>query len=78
MDMSSIMSHIPSMILQTAGVSQFKILILVFLSLIGVYVYYQYMHPNIKEGENFKQSVLKLPVLFLGLYLVLLFMLFVL
>lgn len=65
------------MILQTAGVSQFKVLILVVLSLIGIYVYYQYMHPNVKEGEDFKQSLLKLPVLFLGLYLMLLFMLFV-
>ena len=76
MDMS-ILTHIPAMILQTAGVSQFKVLILVVLSLIGIYVYYQYMHPNIKEGEDFKQSLLKLPVLFLGLYLVLLFMLFI-
>ena len=65
------------MILQTAGVSQFKLLILIVLTLIGIYVYYQYMHPNIKEGEDFKQSLLKLPVLFLGLYLVLLFMLFI-
>ena len=72
-----ILTHIPGMILQTAGVSQFKVLILIILSLIGIYVYYQFMHPNIKEGENFKQSLLKLPVLFLGLYLVLLFMLFI-
>lgn len=77
MDMS-ILTHIPSIILQTAGVSQFKVLILVVLSLIGIYVYYQYMHPNSKDGEDYKQSLLKLPVLFLGLYLVLLFMLFIL
>lgn len=75
MDMS-MLTHIPSFILQTAGVSQFKLLILIVLSLIGIFVYYQYMHPNINEGED-KQSLLKLPVLFLGLYLVLLCVLFV-
>jgi hypothetical protein len=73
----SILTHIPSIILQAAGVSQFKVLILIVLSLIGIYVYYQYMHPNSKEGEDSKQSLLKLPVLFLGLYLALLCMLFI-
>lgn len=77
MDISSLMTHIPTMILQTAGVSQFKVFILILLSLMGAYVYYQYMHPNVKEGEDFKQSLLKLPILFLGLYLVLLFLLFI-
>jgi predicted MFS family arabinose efflux permease len=76
MDMSIFM-HLPNMILQTAGVSQFKLLILLILSLMGTYVYYQYMHPNIKEGETFNNSILKLPVLFLGLYLLLLLLLFV-
>ena len=76
MDMS-ILTNLPAVILQAAGVSQFKLLILIILSLIGILVYYQYMHPTIKEGEDFKQSLLKLPVLFLGLYLVLLCILFV-
>lgn len=74
----SVLSHIPNMILQTAGVSQFKILILCVLSLIGTYVYYQYLHPNVKMGEDGHQSILKLPILFLGIYLVLLFLLFIL
>jgi hypothetical protein len=74
----SVLSHIPNMILQTAGVSQFKILILSVLSLIGVFFYYQFLHPNIKEGESTHDSVLKLPILFLGIYLVLLFLLFIL
>jgi hypothetical protein len=71
------LTYIPSLFLQITGGIQFKVLILVILSLIAIYVYYQYMHPNIKEGENFKQSLLKLPVLFLLLYLILLFMLFI-
>lgn len=74
----SVLSHLPNMILQTAGVSQFKILILSILCLIGGYVYYQYLHPNIKDGETGHTSILKLPILFLGIYLVLLFLLFIL
>lgn len=73
----SILTHIPSIFLQTAGRLQTKVLILIVLCLIATYVYYQYMHPNTKEGEDFKQSILKLPVLFLLLYLVLLFILFI-
>jgi hypothetical protein len=76
MDMSILINQIPSFILQAAGVSQFKLLILILLSLIGIYVYYQYMCPNSKEGEDLKQSLFKFPVL-LAFYFVLLGILFV-
>jgi hypothetical protein len=66
------------MILMTSGVLQFKLLILSVLCLIGVYVYFQYLHPNTSDGESGHDSLLKLPILFLGIYVALLVLLFIL